>query len=77
MSKRGNEPAFPITDPTNDFHRPGLTKRELFAAMAMQGTLSDPTPEHVALDVSEVAEIAVAQADALLAALEGDSDETR
>ena len=64
MSKRGNEPAFPITDPTNDFHRPGLTKRELFAAMAMQGMCNDY--EHMA----NAADVAVFAADALLAALE-------
>lgn len=44
----------------------GLTKRELFAAMAMQGILSDPyqggSPETVATK-------AVAQADALIEAL--------
>jgi hypothetical protein len=38
----GSESAFPqtsVTGPNGDFHygTPGLTKRELFAAMAMQG----------------------------------------
>lgn len=44
----------------------GLTKRELFAAMAMQGLLaSEVTATH-----EEFAASAVEQADALLAALE-------
>lgn len=59
-----NEPAFGHGDYVNG-GAPGLTKRELFAAMAMQGWLagiSDAEPELMAKD-------AVAYADALLAAL--------
>lgn len=43
----------------------GLKKRELFAAMAMQGFITN-----TATDESLIAEFAVEQADALLAALE-------
>jgi hypothetical protein len=63
----GDDPACSIveTDYTNSVH-PGLTKRELFAAMAMHGLLACPatsgTPD-------EFARNAVAQADALIAAL--------
>lgn len=41
----------------------GLTKRELFAAMAMQGYCSGKIGE---MDFQKVAELAVKQADALL-----------
>lgn len=47
---------------------PGLTKRELFAAMAMQGIRTTMT--HMHSRYAEVADMAVDQADALLAALE-------
>lgn len=44
----------------------GLTKRELFAAMAMQGYCSCKIGE---MDFNKVAELAVKQADALLDSL--------
>lgn len=37
-----NLPAFPLVVPEGDWHRPGLTKRELIAAMALQGLLANP-----------------------------------
>lgn len=44
---------------------PGLTKRELFAAMAMQGVWSNPT--NISDPAFEnIAEVAVKQADALM-----------
>jgi len=43
----------------------GLTKREYFAAMAMQGVMTGPDYKHVD-SASKVAEWAVAQADALI-----------
>lgn len=46
----------------------GLTKREHIAAMAMQGFCAAPGAEDWAID--DLAEIAVRQADALLAELE-------
>jgi hypothetical protein len=71
-----NEPAFPTSVQrgqsgeywTED--EGGVTKRELFAAMAMQGMLADP---NIRGDISElpgvVAAESVAFADALLAEL--------
>lgn len=47
---------------------PGLTKRELFAAMAMQGIRTTMT--HMHSHYADVADMSVNQADALLAALE-------
>ena len=47
----------------------GLTKRELFAAMAMQGILADGSPEFRSKPYDLIAEDAVKYADALLAAL--------
>lgn len=48
----------------------GLTKRELFAAMAMQGLLSNPDELISQWDEETVAVSAKRHADALLAALE-------
>ena len=69
----GDEFAFPLppfTEPNGEFRWPemGLTKRELFAAMALQGMLacSGRIRNH-----SEVeARLAVDHADALITALE-------
>jgi hypothetical protein len=47
----------------------GLTKREHFAAMAMQGFISD-FENHSSMDLNEMAEWSAGMADALLAALE-------
>lgn len=50
----------------------GLTKRELFAAMAMQGLLAHWQPTSLAYDINKKASIsaaAVVMADTLLAAL--------
>lgn len=59
-----SEPAFPtLKDPMNPFDQsmPGLTKREYFAAMAMQGLLrvDDHGPDRIA-------EWAISYADALI-----------
>lgn len=72
MSENGSLPASPVPlCPGEGFreHGPadGLTKRELFAAMAMQGFASDPNTTTSSVDV--LARIAVVWADALLAAL--------
>lgn len=72
-----NQPAFPARDSVHQDS--GLTTRQLFAAMAMQGVLANETftsrwyrdakaPSHYGM---RVAEEAVYMADALLAALEG------
>lgn len=67
----GNDMAFPVLDRTqtpNDTYQLGLTKREYFAAMAMQAVVANP---RFAESVSEqqVAAWATHQADALLAEL--------
>jgi hypothetical protein len=71
----GQEPAFPVTQATSI--RPGeikrittggLTKREHFAAMAMQGMVTYCSAEGV--NVREAMATAVQYADALLAELE-------
>ena len=46
----------------------GLTKREYFAGLAMQGVLASDADQHRVAE--EIAGIAVSQADALLAELE-------
>jgi hypothetical protein len=69
---RANEPAFPGENAmrfgqTNDCN-PGMTLREHFAGLAMQGELaSDPLRAHCAADI---AANAVRCADALIAELE-------
>lgn len=63
-----DEPAFPcdMPDDINRFQRTGLTKREYFAAMAMEGLLSRPeTHGHY----GDFAGWSVQYADALLAEL--------
>lgn len=68
-----NQPAFP----TSEFYDEkvigtvgGLTKRELFAAMAMQGCLADPKIRgDLDLLAPVIAQESVAFADALLAEL--------
>lgn len=68
----GYEPVYPVTN-YSETQYPGLSKRELFAAMAMQGLASVPsqggvTDAGIAHDVGA----AVAYADALIAALAKD-----
>lgn len=60
--------AFPghVSDGCQQYWR-GLNRRELFAAMAMQGFCGSPLWDRVPLD--EIARTAVVQADALLDAL--------
>lgn len=72
-SADGNEGPFLVTD-----NNSGLSKREHFAAMAMQGMLANTDMMKVVMDSDEFAspwddyaEQAIKQADALLAALEG------
>lgn len=77
----GNDMAFPVvtegTRTPNDTHQLGLTKRELFAAMAMQGLYASnglPASSDADRDRGEIAryrraEEAVKAADALLSAL--------
>lgn len=72
-----NEPAFPVGEDVllhrvavKDLHKyTGLTKREYFAGLAMQGMLSADS-DLFGKDSSELAFYAVGQADALLLELE-------
>lgn len=64
MADRSGQ-AFPQTSATST--RPGLTKRELISAMAMQGMLSFGESSY---DATQLAQGAVSYADALLKALE-------
>jgi len=68
----GRDMAFPVLDceqtPNNTFQL-GLTKRELFAAMAMQGLVGQYAQGGMFME-THVAKGAVLYADALLAALE-------
>jgi hypothetical protein len=65
---KGNDNAFPSSP---DKYEPefGLTKREVIAAMAMQGLLSDP---NVCMAFDTVAAMAVRAADALIERLSAD-----
>lgn len=65
-----NDSAFPLSANFKDGHEVtyGLTKRELFAAMAMQGILSTETADD-SFTGTLVAKRSVAFADALLAEL--------
>lgn len=69
----GNQPAHPFAEHNDDgshyYDHAGLTKRELIAAMAMQGFASDP---NCTGNVQSVAECAVKWADCLLAELAKD-----
>lgn len=73
----GTSPAFPIVyfgdDSTRDGNG-GLTKRELFAAMAMQGILAAEDPRDI-WSPKGLADLAIERADALLSALYPQSDE--
>jgi hypothetical protein len=68
---KGNDNAFPSSP---DKYEPefGLTKRELIAAMAMQGLLADP---NVRLKPDTMSKWAVDQADALIERLNADPAE--
>lgn len=85
-----NDQAFPSVDPTwydeikvSETHIPGLTKRELFAALAFQGLLANcaeppfvnpETDPSVIEHCQSLAFVAVAAANALIAALEATSE---
>jgi hypothetical protein len=66
----GNEPAFPI--PGGSANQNGITKREYFAAMAMQGLLSNPEwmteykKEKYLMQSDIVASVSFQQADAFI-----------
>lgn len=66
-----NAPAFgygfTTADGNSHVNESGLTKREYFAAMAMQGLCTNPRTEYTPMN--EFAELAVKYADALLTEL--------
>jgi hypothetical protein len=65
LAPGGNDMAFPVLDRSqtpNETFQLGLTKRELFAAMAMQGIMAEDSNQNI----HTVADLAVSQADALL-----------
>ena len=70
-------PAFPLENPrmledgTLFKQHAGLTKREYFAAAALQGMLADPNVPALGYGLSDVARAAVQCADDLIAALKG------
>lgn len=69
LAKAGRNAVFPITSALTDggtFSSHGISKRELFAAMAMQGYCT----EGCGGIVERIASEAVKQADALITALE-------
>lgn len=65
--RNGNEPAF-ISQYRDGPVFGGLTKREYFAAMAMQGLMASDFHGEIGFDACAL--VAVKQADALLKALE-------
>lgn len=75
MAMEGNEPAFPIpyvVDEINGLkirYEVGLTKREYFAGLAMQGIVEGDSARGCFDDRQKVAEVACEFADALLAEL--------
>lgn len=64
MNRDDGGPAFPVPDGAESM--PGMTLRDHFAGMAMQGLICDPHPQ-CSLP-SEVAETAYLMADAMLKA---------
>lgn len=68
MSK-GSEPAYPVVGELMVVQNIGLTKRELYAAMAMQGFVAC-SPDPISSS-GDLASESVKMADALIAALEG------
>lgn len=63
---QGNLQEFPVPSADIRDRIPGMTKREYFAAMAMQGMLSNSTTFQGYSSYNELANEAVLQADALL-----------
>ena len=71
MSKIKDEPAFPVADGAA-VYATGLTKREYFAGLAMQGYCANPEMRHTSIEA--IGKYSVQQADALLSALNKDAE---
>jgi len=65
MDNNGKQPAFPVESLGAAFGSAGMSKREYFAAMAMQGLLATATAENLYM----IGDMSVEIADALLKAL--------
>lgn len=67
----GNEPAFGhgFSNEYGDFEVPGLTKREYFAAMALQGMLANGSDANTSWDYNVISSHCTKCADALMKAL--------
>lgn len=65
----GNESAYPLHPESGERNENGLTKRELFAAMAMQGLMANSCPEINEMTYEQIASAYLIQADALLTQL--------
>jgi len=69
--ENGNQPIAPILDMNADLSGlRGLTKREYFAGLCLQGLMANPDTAMITALESELAAHAVNHADALLAELE-------
>ncbi len=66
----GNRPAHPVPGLGQYVEQNGLTKREYFAAMAMQGLLASESRESLFDTAGGAARCAIEHADALLTELE-------
>ncbi len=68
MSKLADQPAFPVPFTDDHDHIPGMTLRQHYVGLAMQGICADKGGEHI--DVTNIAHWSVVIADALIAELE-------
>lgn len=69
----GNLPAFPSHGSMGEVAQEGMTLRQHYAGLAMQGLLADP---ETTAGADLVAKVSVQYADALLAELEKQNDPT-
>lgn len=72
--ENGRQSAFPNNETDNmgnpKYQHLGVTKREYFAAMAMQGALANNYPNIVSLSSEQVARLSIEHADELLKQLD-------
>ena len=68
MQTKKNDSAFPIFDSSGEhfMKHGGLSKREFFAAMALQGILSNPSLDTLEYGPDENAVLAIMSADSLI-----------
>jgi flagellar hook-length control protein FliK len=73
--KNSEQPAFPYARDIDKFplEQGGLTKREYFAAMAMQGLVSDPETIKTSGSAKDLVEMALELSDELLKQLENEN----